>query len=239
MQKFARFIAAILLIPFLWAECLTIFDIMPGAFSAEFPFLSPELVATVAGIALWLVLALFVPVSNWFYVLGHELTHAAWGLATFSKVSKISVTSRGGFCCIENPGMFTTLAPYFIPFYLVVLLALRAIAGIWVDMAPYALPWFAALGFAYGFHVTNTVTSIVTVDQPDIRVYGRFFSCVFILSANLLFVGVGFALLDGTPVSELASIAADRVAGTYAAAAAEVARVAVWLAGRAGGLARG
>ena len=239
MQKFARFIVSILLLPFLWAECLTIFDIMPGAFSSEFPFLSRELVATVAGIALWLVIALFIPVSNWFYVFGHELTHAAWGLATFSKVSKISVTSRGGFCCIENPGMFTTLAPYFIPFYLVVLLALRAIVGIWVDMAPYAMLWFAALGFAYGFHVTNTITSIVTVDQPDIRVYGRFFSCVFILSANLLFLGIGFAMLAGTPAAEFASIAADRIVGTYSAVAAGLARFAVWLAGRARGLARG
>lgn len=215
MAKFLRFVTGLLLLPFVWAECLALFDVLPGAFSPDFPFLSRELLAVFGGIALWLVIAWRASVSNWFYVFGHELTHAAWGLLTFSKVSKISVTSRGGYCLINNPGMFTTLAPYFIPFYVVVLLALRALLGIWFDMTPFAPWWFCALGFAYGFHLTNTVVSIVTVDQPDIRAYGRFFSCAFILAANLLFLMLGFALLVGLPAVELASIALERVCGVY------------------------
>lgn len=216
-MRFARFTAGLLMLPLLWAECLVIWTIMPDAFVQDFPFLSRQLMALAGGFAAWLLLAMRIPVSNWFYVFGHELTHAAWGLATLSRVSKIRITSNGGYCVVENPGMFTTLAPYFIPFYLVLALAVRAVLGIWFDMSGFATLWIGAMGFAYGFHVTSTIGTLVNVAQPDIREYGRFFSCVFIVAANLAFVAAGLALALGVPAGDFWNIARERVAGVYAA----------------------
>lgn len=200
MSKASRFLAGLLLLPFVWAEGAALLALLPDAYAPDFPFVSGEVVAFMGGMALWCVLAWLVGGGGWLYVFGHELTHAAWALLTFSKVSKIHVTSRGGYCLIDNPGPFTTLAPYFVPFYVVVLLLIRLALGFWFELAPYARWWIAALGFAYGFHVTKTVESIVKVAQPDIRAYGRLFSYVFIAAANLLFLGLGLATMLGSPL---------------------------------------
>lgn len=224
MFGFLRFLVGLLLLPFIWAECKVALAIVPNAFTQQAPFLSAPLLAMIGGFALWLLLACKVTVSNWFYVLGHELTHACWALLTFSKVSKIKVSSNGGYCLISNPGMFTTLAPYFIPFYLVVVLVLRAILGIWLDMSNGALWWMGAVGFAYGFHVTNTIAALTKAEQSDIRVYGRFFSCAFIVVANLAFLDLGMALSMGVPPGELWGSFVENTSATY---------LAVWSAARA------
>ena len=217
MAKTFRFISGLLLLPFIAAEALAIFGLVPDAFVPDFPFFSGEIVAFMAGMAIWCAISWRIDVNNWFYVFGHELTHAAWATLTFSKVSKISVTSKGGYCLINNPGPLTTLSPYFIPFYVVVLLLIRLLLGIWFDMAPYARWWLGALGFAYAFHVTNTISSLVKVAQPDIRAYGRFFSCVFIVVVNLLILGFGMAAMTATPMREWLGGLANASSRTYGA----------------------
>lgn len=212
MAKTLRFLAGILFIPLICAEICAIFYLIPDAFSPSFPFISPPLLAFSCGGAAWCAIAWRFSVNNWFYVFGHELTHAAWALMTFSRVGKIKITSKGGYCIIDNPGPLTTLAPYFVPFYLVVLLILRLILGIWLDMIPYGLWWLAALGFAYAFHVTNTIESLATVSQPDIRAYGRLFSCILIITANLFFLGLGLAAMLGVPIREwLAALLSETI----------------------------
>lgn len=215
IPKTARFLVALALLPFLWAEFAAIPVLAPGSFAPDFPFVSSDILFLFGGMALWFVVAWRFRVNPWFYVLGHELTHAAWALLTFSKVGRISVTSRGGYCTIDKPGVFTTLAPYFVPFYLALLLILRAILSIWFVMAPYGGWWMGAFGFAYGFHVTNTIDSIVGVDQPDIREYGRVFSCVLIAVANMLFLLLGFAAAAGTPFADVFGALADAVLASY------------------------
>lgn len=217
MGAFIRFIAGLALLPFVWAECRVAAAILPNAFTQEAPFISTPLLSMIAGFALWLLLACRASTSSWFYVLGHELTHACWALLTFSKVSKIKVSSNGGYCLISNPGMFTTLAPYFIPFYLLVVLAARALLGIWLDMSAYAPWWMGAVGFTYGFHVTNTIAALTKAEQSDIRVYGRFFSCVFIVVANLAFLDLGMSVAMGVPVGELWCAVAESATSVYAA----------------------
>lgn len=226
MWRFVRFVLGLLLLPFLWAECLAVYSAVPDAFIPDFPYLSGNLISLAVGLFAWLALSCRFSVSNAIYVFGHEMTHAAWALATFSKVSKIKVSAGGGYCMISNPGMFTTLAPYFIPFYLVVVLLLRAILGIWLDMSPYSNLWMGAVGFTYGFHVTNTIATLVKVEQPDIHVYGRLFSCVFIAMANLGFLAIGMALATGMPLGELGGTLVDSAIGCYSATADVIMRLA-------------
>ena len=218
MARTVRFAIGAALLPFVWAATTATLTLVPDALTAEFPFVSRKILFFSAGVAVWCAIAWRFMVNNWFYIFGHELTHAAWALLTFSKVTRISVTAKGGYCLIENPGPFTTLAPYFVPFYAVVLLLARLLLGIWVDMASYSHWWLAALGFAYGFHATNTVESLTEVAQPDIREYGKFFSCTLIIAANLLFLGLGAAAMLGVPLLEWLSTLLDSCVSAYCAA---------------------
>ena len=210
-----RLLAGIALLPAVAGIALAIYRLMPNLLRADFPYVSREILALAAGFVAWTVLFLFVRVPDAVYVLGHELTHAAWALCTFQRVGRIRVSSGGGSCVVSNPGMFTTLAPYFIPFYLLALLALRLVLSIWIDMSDYALWWLAALGFAYGFHLTYTLKALVEVDQPDVREYGRVFSYVAIVAFNLLLLGLGLVWVTGSSLGEYGVALADNVADAY------------------------
>ena len=49
-----------------------------------------------AGYLLWLLVFIFLPKPVRTYVLGHELTHAAWALLMGARVSGLSVRKSGG-----------------------------------------------------------------------------------------------------------------------------------------------
>lgn len=210
-----RFLVGVALVPAVAGIALAIYRLMPNMLRADFPYISGEILALAAGFAAWTVLFSLVRVPDAVYVLGHELTHAAWALCTFQRVGRIRVSSDGGSCVVSNPGMFTTLAPYFIPFYLLVLLLLRLVLSIWFDMAAYAVWWLAALGFAYGFHLTYTIKALFEVDQPDVREYGRVFSYVAIVLFNLLLLGLGLVWVTGSSLEEYGVALVSNVGAAY------------------------
>ncbi len=189
-----RFLIGLLLLPVIWAIVVTAKVIMSGFFVGSFPYLSWSLLALMAGYFVFLLIFLFFKIPPVIYVFGHELTHALWGLMTFSKIGKIKVSSKGGSCVVSNPGIMTTLAPYFVPFYLVVLVAIRLIVGLIWDMSEYELWWLGGIGFTYGFHLTFTVKALTEVAQSDIAEYGKFFSCVLIILLNLFILEIGLAV---------------------------------------------
>ncbi len=154
------------------------------------------------------------------YVWGHELTHALGGLLTGSKIGKIKVGKDGGYVNLTNPGIFTTLAPYFVPFYLVVVLLLRLLAGFFWEMGPYAPFWLGLMGMAYGFHVTYTVRSLAE-RQPDIREFGHVISYVLILLINVLVFGYGLAALTRATLPEYHGALAEHGLRIYSRLATE------------------
>ena len=115
LKRFLLFLLGVALIPALWAAVLAVCDQFPALLTSSMPFIAPEPLAFAAGYALWTLLFLFLPPAIKMYVWGHELTHALWGLMTGSKVGKIKVGDNGGYVNLTNPGIFTTLAPYFVP----------------------------------------------------------------------------------------------------------------------------
>ena len=191
MKRFLLFLLGIALFPVIPAIALSISDLLPAVSLHGFPWIAHEPLAVFSGYAFWTLVFLIMPPSAKVYVLGHELTHALWGLLTFSRVGRLRVDKNGGSVDISHPGFFTTLAPYFIPFYLVVVLLLRFCLGLFIPMEPYALCWLFLIGIAYGFHVTYTVKSLSCL-QPDICVYGHVISYVAIVIFNLLLFGYGF-----------------------------------------------
>ncbi len=200
-RRFFLFLVALLLLPLLYALAKALIDVLPALFIEHAPWIAPEAISLSAGFVAWLVLSLVIPPAIRVYVFGHEMTHAIWGLLTGSKIGRMRVGDDGGFVELSNPGLFTTLAPYFVPFYLVVLLLLHLLLGLFFDMAPYSLWWLFAMGLAYGFHILYTLKSLAQ-KQPDIRVYGHLISYVVILLANVLLFGYGLVAITSATVSE-------------------------------------
>lgn len=121
------------------------------------------------------------------YVFAHEMTHAVAGLLCFAKVHQVSVRTTGGFVQLSKSNLFITLAPYCLPFYLLIAVLVYGIVHhYWPNAIPFAV-WATLFGFFTAFHVWYTANALFAVSQPDTHEYGRFFSWWFILVMNLFF----------------------------------------------------
>ena len=216
LKRFLLFLVGAALLPAVFAAARAVYDLVPALFIQSPPFIAPEPLAFAGGCVLWTLLFFFLPPSVKMYVWGHELTHAIWGLLTGSKVGKIKVGEDGGYVNLTNPGIFTTLAPYFVPFYLIVVLLIRLLCGLFWDMGPYSLVWLALMGMAYGFHVTYTVRSL-TERQPDIREFGHLISYTLILLINVLVFGYGLVAITHATLPEYHGALVDRAMQSYSA----------------------
>ena len=222
LKRFLLFLIGVALIPAICAAVLAVYDLFPTLLTSSLPFIAPEPLAFAAGYAICTILFLFLPPAIKMYVWGHELTHALWGLMTGSKVGKIKVSDKGGYVNLTNPGIFTTLAPYFVPFYLVVVLLLRLVIGLFFDMEPYALWWLVLFGMAYGFHVTYTIRSL-TERQPDIKEFGHVISYVLILLINVLVFGYGIMAVTSASLPQYHGALLQRGIQAYSFVGAQIA----------------
>lgn len=140
------------------------------------------------GFVFWLFLFFTLPRPMRTYVLGHELTHAFWALLMGARVSRLRVSARGGSVTVSKSNWIITLAPYFFPFYTILVLVLVLALGFFVDLRPYEPLALALVGLTYSFHVTFTVAMLM-LRQPDIQEHGRLFSYVVIVLLNVLGLG--------------------------------------------------
>ena len=140
------------------------------------------------------ILFLFMPMlaGSFFAIMEHELTHMLFAILTFHKPKGLDVKQdRGGYFSFEGNGNWLiALAPYFFPFWtvIVVLLAL-AVRGIIYFVNPEAsfpVPWLwmFAVGFTWCFHACFTIRSLMQT-QSDVQEYGRIFSWTLILACNI------------------------------------------------------
>ena len=208
------------MIPLCVAVTLTLLDLLRLVTNAG-SLLSPETAWLLTGYFLWLGMWFFLPSPVRVYVVAHELTHALWGLLFGARISNLSVTAKGGSVRLSKSNMFITLAPYFFPFYTIIVILLRLLVGFFVTDVPYPLAWLFFVGLTWGFHVTFTVQSLMTT-QPDILEYGRLFSYVVIYLFNL--TGVGLWIVCTTPVTlgSFGSILATHTIAIYASVNDEI-----------------
>lgn len=212
--KFLLFLVAVPLILLIPAFALAIYDVFPDLTRPVFPWLASEPLALLAGYTLWTLVFLFSPPSFSVYVLGHELTHAIWGFFSGSKVGKMKISNKGGYVMLSDPGLFTTLAPYFIPFYTILTVLLKLLVSLFIDQTPYTTVWLVVFGITYGFHITYTIKALA-VEQPDIKEYGFVFSYALILLINIFLLGVGLAFMTQVrPVDYFAALL-TRIIGVW------------------------
>ncbi len=180
-----------LLLPACWAGFFVLAKVLAATGPVDVVW-----VPLVAGLLCWMVVYGLLPEPLWLYVLGHELTHALWAWAFGGRVQRIKVTSTGGHVALTKSNFLITLAPYFFPFYAVLIAAFFG-AGDALWGWQYGRPVFLVLmGAAYGFHVTMT-WSILRTRQPDVVSEGAFFSAVIIILGNLFVLILSIPLLTG------------------------------------------
>ena len=218
---FVRFVVALLGLPFVWALFLTFIDsfsLLPGPSEGLF---SAEAVALFCGLAAFPAVWCFVPDPVRLYVLGHELAHAVVGLLFGARISNLKVGVKGGSVQLSKSNVWITLAPYFLPFWTMVVVAfafvVRAVMHFTHPGTPIPAPWawMFAVGFTWSFHVCFTIRSLMQT-QPDVQEYGRVFSWTFILACNLAGVLLWIVCTTGIPLRAMAGCLWVNVAAAYA-----------------------
>ncbi|MDO9576929.1 MAG: hypothetical protein Q7J16_03510 [Candidatus Cloacimonadales bacterium] len=144
-------------------------------------------------------LAVFLPFwfiwlrrSHFYSTFEHEFTHLIVGLLFFKKPSHFTATeSDGGVTGMYGNNFVITLAPYFLPTFVYLLLPLYLV----IDVKFYQY-YFAVLGFLTAYHLLSTWQEF-GFHQTDITKSGKVFSCIFLTFANIFIYGILLAFVIG------------------------------------------
>jgi len=212
MANFLRFLLALAALPFAWGVARTVPDAFALVSAGDWS--SPDTLAFAGGFALFLIVWFVLPAPVRLYVLGHELTHAVWGLAFGARVSGLRVGRGGGSVLVSKSNVWITLAPYFFPFWTMLVVLAAGLVRIFVSPLPCMPAWFAAVGFTWCFHVCFTLRTLMQT-QPDVMEYGRLFSWTFIFTANLLGVLAGLVCVSEATFAAVGTRLGSHVAVAY------------------------
>ncbi len=212
MANFLRLLLGFALLPACWGVTRAFFDgILAAAGGAAF---CAETLSLLGGIVAFVLCWLALPPMVRTYVLGHELTHALWGLFFGARPSRLKVSAAGGSVHLSKSNFVITLAPYFFPFYTFVVAVVAFIVLIFVRPLPWLPLWMFLVGFTWSFHVIFTIETL-THRQPDVTTYGRIFSWTFIYLANLLLVLLWLTATTPLTFAEMGRDLAARTLGAY------------------------
>lgn len=183
-MKFLKFILALFSLPGLFSTGRYLRHLTEVSLGHTVPW--EELGYFLLGFSTFCFAYFSLPKANWFYVLGHESTHALAVLLSGGRVSGFKVSSKGGHVITNKTSFFIALSPYIIPFYpLLFGLAWTLALFIYPDLAAYTWFYLILWGGSWSFHACHTI-SLMKTDQPDFASQGYFFSLTLIAWANLL-----------------------------------------------------
>lgn len=210
-----RFVVGIALLPVCWGVVRAFVDSLLAAAGAT-GGISPESLALLGGIAAFSLcwMALAHPVRA--YVLGHELTHAMWGLLFGAVPSDVRVGENGGSVKLSKSNLLITLAPYFFPFYTFIVVLAALVTYAFFRPLPWLPLWMFMIGFTWAFHVLFTIETLAR-RQPDIKLYGRVFSWTFIFIANILLVLAWLAVTTPLTFLQTGGFLLHRTVSAYSA----------------------
>ena len=189
MPKWCKTIVAILLLPLCLGAAGALWRVLRASGGADVTW-----VPMLAGAACWVVIFLLLPRPMWVYVFGHELTHALWTWLFAGKVKKFKVTSNAGHVIVSKSNFLITLAPYFFPLFVVLIVVIFSIGHFVWNWHSYLLWFHLFVGAAYAFHVTLT-WHILKTRQSDIEQQGYLFSAVIVFLGNVLVLLIGIPVL--------------------------------------------
>ena len=213
MANFLRMLVGVVLLPLCWASCRSLVDGLVVAAGRD-NMLSVESCSLLGGMAAFVFcwMTLSHPVRT--YVLGHELTHALWGLLFGARPSDVKVSESGGSVRLTKSNVVITLAPYFFPFYTFLVIVAALVTYAFLRPLPCLPLWLFAIGFTWAFHVLFTLETL-SQRQPDVKLYGRIFSWTVILIVNLALVLVWLVCMTPFTFAQLWSSLSERTVSAY------------------------
>ena len=219
-----RFSLAVIALPFAVALVPLLRDVVRAVAVSGGGGLPVSLISAGVGFSIFLFIWTVSPKKPVrLYILGHELTHAVWGVLFGARVSNLKVSLRGGSVTLTKSNVLITLAPYFFPFYTMLVVLAALVVRLFVSPLPLPAIWLFAVGFTWCFHLCFTLRALAQ-HQPDVTEYGHLFSWVFIWTFNV--VGLVAWLLATTEIS--AAFAWKSLCGNTASAYLAVWRFAVY-----------
>ena len=213
MANFLRMLLGVALLPMCWGVVRAFCDSVVAA-AGESGGITAESIALLGGMLAFALCWMSVPHPVKTYVLGHELTHAIWGLLFGAVPSRLRVSESGGSVNLTKSNMLITLAPYFFPFYTFVVVVAAIVTYAFVRPLPWLPLWMFMVGFTWAFHVLFTIETL-SQRQPDVKLYGRVFSWVFIFLANVALVLVFLAAVTSLSFAQLCGFLVNRVLDAY------------------------
>jgi hypothetical protein len=217
MARVLRFLLGLMLLPACCGFAMVLLDSILASSGAS-GWIGVESLSALGGIAAFALcwMALSHPVKT--YVLGHELTHALWGLMFGARASNLRIGADGGSVRLSKTNLLITLAPYFFPFYTFIVVVAALVTYAFLRPLPFLPLWMFLVGFTWAFHILFTVETL-SRRQPDITLYGRMFSWVFIFLANAAIIMVWLATTTPLTFRQLSGFVVHRVAASYVAVA--------------------
>ena len=189
MLKLGKFLIGLFLLPACLAATRVFMTLLESLRMEEVTTLPRGVWWLAGGFIFWLILffTLSRPIRT--YVLAHELTHAFWGVLMGARVSRLRVSKSGGSVMLTKTNFIITLAPYFFPFYTVLVIVAHLVLQLFYDLTTYEPLWLALIGLTWAFHLTFTITTLLQ-HQPDVQEHGKLFSYVIIYLFNILGIGL-------------------------------------------------
>lgn len=133
-------------------------------------------------VAFFVIVRLFNKNLNWFTTFSHELTHTIVSILLFRKIHSFQAGMGTGEISTSgnsNTLVFVDLAPYCLPIFTYLLLAIRMMLA--KDMLMY---YDVLIGLSVGFHVYCFKTQTGSY-QTDINKHPLYFSYIYIATALL------------------------------------------------------
>jgi len=211
-RRLLRWSVATLLLPLCWVTMWTFLSRFSQATVGSEFWRTPEFwyFATGALVMIgWFWSGLFQSFFLYLYVLGHELTHAAFVVLFRGKVTEFHVSADGGYITTNKTNLIIALSPYFVPFWAVVAAAVYGAVRHFAGLSPeWDRALYALLGLTWTFHMVWTLWMIPR-DQPDLKENGTYLSLVVIYLANLLVLAGLLCVARGSPLENSREFAMD------------------------------
>ncbi len=188
-KRWVKFVVGLFLIPPAWVLTQTFFTAFTRTTLQDNFWLTEEFWFFALGILLWLVAFFGLPRPLVLYVFGHELTHALSVMIMGGKIHHFEVSRDGGHILADRTNTWIALAPYVVPIYSVLVIALYGTLGLFFDTAPWRFVLYLMIGITWGFHLSFTCWMIAK-GQPDLHYGGTFFSLMVIYLLNLALLTV-------------------------------------------------
>ncbi len=200
LQRVSRWLIALILLPLCFIATRALFNVSEGheGFWQNL-FATKQFLYFGVGMFLmtgWFFSRVAQRFFLYFYVLGHELTHAIFVYACGGKIAGMSVSADGGYVMTNKSNVLIALSPYFVPFWSAIILAVSTLLKLFFDIPYHNEGLYLMIGASWTFHLLWTLWMIPR-DQPDLQENGVFFSLAVIYLANVIFISILLCLAPG------------------------------------------